>query len=59
MTESAPTQSEQPKKKFAPKTPVQLDPPKDDPISTAHLSKCDGRITSCFLHAYLHEAAFS
>ena len=28
---------------FEPKEPVQLDPPKDDPISTAELAKCDGR----------------
>ncbi|KAK8196583.1 hypothetical protein M8818_006748 [Zalaria obscura] len=27
---------------FEPKTPVQLDPPKDDPISLEYLSKCDG-----------------
>jgi membrane-associated progesterone receptor component len=33
---------EEPKKKFEPKTPVQLDPPKDDPISVEYLSKCDG-----------------
>jgi membrane-associated progesterone receptor component len=29
-------------KNFAPKTPVNLDPPKDDPISQEELSKCDG-----------------
>ncbi|EON61124.1 hypothetical protein W97_00335 [Coniosporium apollinis CBS 100218] len=29
-------------KKFEPKTPVQLDPPKNDPISPEYLSKCDG-----------------
>ncbi|CDK25600.1 unnamed protein product [Kuraishia capsulata CBS 1993] len=28
--------------KFMPKTPVQLDPPKDDPISKEELKKCDG-----------------
>ena len=27
---------------FEPKTPVSLNPPKDDPISIDHLSKCDG-----------------
>ncbi|KXT12492.1 hypothetical protein AC579_7346 [Pseudocercospora musae] len=27
---------------FEPKTPVNLDPPKDDIISLDHLSKCDG-----------------
>jgi hypothetical protein len=29
-------------KRFEPKKPVQLDPPKDDPISLEYLSKCDG-----------------
>ncbi|MCJ1259241.1 hypothetical protein MMC24_007077 [Lignoscripta atroalba] len=29
-------------KGFAPKNPVKLDPPKDDPISEAELAKCDG-----------------
>ncbi|KAL1994303.1 hypothetical protein VTN49DRAFT_2972 [Thermomyces lanuginosus] len=29
-------------KRFEPKEPVQLDPPKDDPISVEELSKCDG-----------------
>ncbi|MCJ1367252.1 hypothetical protein MMC16_006384 [Acarospora aff. strigata] len=29
-------------KNFEPKKPVSLDPPKDDPISVQHLSKCDG-----------------
>lgn len=29
-------------KGFAPKNPVQLDPPKDDPISVEDLAKCDG-----------------
>lgn len=29
-------------KPFAPKNPVQLDPPKDDPISVENLAKCDG-----------------
>ena len=28
--------------KFAPKQAVQLNPPKDDPISVEHLAKCDG-----------------
>ena len=27
---------------FEPKTKVELDPPKDDPISLNYLSKCDG-----------------
>ena len=30
------------KGRFEPKTPVKLDPPKDDPISMEHLEKCDG-----------------
>lgn len=29
-------------KRFAPKVPVQLDPPKYDPISYEELAKCDG-----------------
>lgn len=29
-------------KQFNPKQPVQLDPPKDDPITYEELSKCDG-----------------
>jgi hypothetical protein len=29
-------------KNFAPKTPVNLAPPKDDPITPEELSKCDG-----------------
>jgi membrane-associated progesterone receptor component len=33
----------QPKKeRFAPKEPVTLQPPKDDPIDREHLAKCDG-----------------
>lgn len=31
--------------KFEPKTPVQLDPPKDDPISVEDLAKADGEYT--------------
>lgn len=30
--------------KFEPKTPVQLNPPKDDPISTEELAKADGAL---------------
>ncbi|MCJ1327480.1 hypothetical protein MMC10_004149 [Thelotrema lepadinum] len=33
-------------KNFAPKEPVKLDPPKDDPISKEELSKCDGKESS-------------
>lgn len=29
-------------KKFAPKDPPQLNPPKDEPISVEELAKCDG-----------------
>lgn len=32
-------------KRFEPKNPVQLDPPKDDPITIEELSKCDGMLT--------------
>jgi len=31
--------------KFEPKQKVELDPPKDDPISLDYLSKCDGMLT--------------
>ncbi|KIW01645.1 uncharacterized protein PV09_06831 [Verruconis gallopava] len=40
MTEQAST--EQKKERFAPKVPVQLDPPKDDPITPEYLAMCDG-----------------
>ncbi|KAJ5238638.1 cytochrome b5, partial [Penicillium chermesinum] len=33
-------------KRFTPKVPVQLDPPKDDPISQEELAKCDGTDSS-------------
>lgn len=36
------TGHEEEPKNFAPKVPVQLDPPKYDPISYEDLSKCDG-----------------
>jgi hypothetical protein len=29
-------------KRFEPKVPVQLDPPKHDPITPEELAKCDG-----------------
>jgi membrane-associated progesterone receptor component len=34
--------TEAPKKKFEPKQPVELAPPKDDVISLDYLNKCDG-----------------
>lgn len=33
--------------KFEPKVPVQLNPPKDDPITMADISKCDGERNKC------------
>ncbi|KAI9677015.1 MAG: hypothetical protein M1817_006854 [Caeruleum heppii] len=33
-------------KNFAPKEPVNLDPPKDDPITVDELAKCDGTSSS-------------
>lgn len=33
--------------KFEPKTPVQLNPPKSDPISLEELAKADGKQTKC------------
>lgn len=32
--------------RFEPKTPVNLDPPKDDPISAEELAKANGMIPS-------------
>ena len=32
-------------KNFEPKTPVSLNPPKDDPISPDYLAQCDGMYT--------------
>ena len=31
------------KPRFAPKEPIQLDPPRDDPVSLEYLSKCTGK----------------
>ncbi|KKK14997.1 hypothetical protein P175DRAFT_0535393 [Aspergillus ochraceoroseus IBT 24754] len=36
------TENGQSSGRFAPKVPVQLDPPKDDPITAEELAKCDG-----------------
>lgn len=41
ITHNMPDHEPEPKR-FEPKVPVQLDPPKDDPISVEELSKCDG-----------------
>lgn len=38
------------KGKFEPKTPVNLKPPKSDPITVDHLSKCNGK--SSFVLCY-------
>jgi membrane-associated progesterone receptor component len=37
------TASTEQKGRFEPKQAVQLDPPKDDPITVEHLAKCDGK----------------
>lgn len=42
------TGHEEEPKRFAPKVPVQLDPPKYDPISYEELAKCDGRWAGCW-----------
>lgn len=34
--------------KFEPKTPVVLNPPKDDPITPEFLSKCNGKSPKIF-----------
>jgi len=39
---TSPMQHESEPKSFAPKTPVDLAPPKDDPITYEELAKCDG-----------------
>lgn len=40
-------------KRFTPKVPVELDPPKDDPISVEELAKCDGmRVHPCTPHGF-------
>jgi hypothetical protein len=33
---------------FEPKNPVDLPPPKSDPISPEHLAKCNGKVSICF-----------
>lgn len=35
--------------RFEPKTPIQLNPPKDDPISPDYLAKCNGMVPSMFI----------
>lgn len=40
MTTEQPTEKK--KGRFEPKTPVNLNPPKDDPISLEYLEKCTG-----------------
>lgn len=39
--------------KFEPKVPVNLDPPKDDLISTEELAKADGELTYIELLKFL------
>ncbi|KAL9617726.1 MAG: hypothetical protein Q9160_007500 [Pyrenula sp. 1 TL-2023] len=40
-------------KNFEPKTPVQLNPPKHDPISVEELAKCDGMNPSALSSSHL------
>jgi hypothetical protein len=42
-------------RRFEPKVPVQLDPPKDDPISVEDLAKCDGKEDSQLHELYCEE----
>lgn len=35
-------------KRFEPKTPIQLNPPKDDPIKLDYLEKCDGKLQALY-----------
>ncbi|KAJ5214552.1 Cytochrome b5 [Penicillium cf. viridicatum] len=47
-------------KRFTPKVPVELDPPKDDPISVEELAKCDGmRVYPCTQHRFLPQFPIS
>lgn len=41
-------------KRFEPKVPVQLDPPKDDPISQEELARCDGKFSLPAVSARTH-----
>jgi hypothetical protein len=43
---TSPMQHESEPKSFAPKTPVDLAPPKDDLITYEELAKCDGAFTA-------------
>ena len=43
MAENESGRVEEPKK-FTPKNPPKLDPPKDDPITIEELAKCDGKV---------------
>lgn len=38
--------------KFEPKVAVQLNPPKDDPISVEELAKCDGESNQRFVFGF-------
>lgn len=40
-------------KRFSPKIPVQLDPPKYDPITVEELSKCDGEFFALHLQGFV------
>ena len=42
MADASAPASEPEKKPFTPKQPVQLDPPKGDPITYEELAECDG-----------------
>ena len=41
-------------KRFSPKIPVQLDPPKYDPITVEELSKCDGEFSALHLQGFVY-----
>jgi hypothetical protein len=47
-------------KNFEPKKPVEIKPPKDDPIDLEYLSKCNGMCSSIpeLLHSYLELALY-
>lgn len=49
-------ENESESKRFTPKVPVQLDPPKDDPISPEELAKCDGKF---YLGSFLKSSSSS
>ena len=51
MAETGQSGHVQEPKKFTPKDPPKLDPPKDEPISLGELAKCDGTTVIIILYS--------